>query len=136
MNILLAEDDRNFGFILKGELEQEHYRVDLVPNGVEAVLNFIHNPYDFVLLDLRMPRLSGTDALRIIKTINPKVPAITFSGNAGSSETMETVKCGALKCFSKPFAIAELKGDLRSYFDQANLANPNQCKDDHGPYRK
>ncbi len=60
MNILLAEDDKNFGLILKSELEEEHHRVDLVANGVEAVLSFINKAYDFVLLDLRMPRLSGT----------------------------------------------------------------------------
>ncbi len=116
MNILLADDDKNFGLILKSELEEERHRVDLVSNGVEAVLNFINNLYDFVLLDLRMPRLSGTDALRIIKKINPHVPAITFSGNAGSNEMAETVQYGAIKCFSKPFAIAQLKEDIKGYF--------------------
>ena len=116
VNILLADDDRNFGLILKSELEQDHHRVDLVPNGVEAVLNFIKNPYDFVLLDLRMPRLSGTDALRIIKNLNPNVPVITFSGHAGSEEMAETLECGALKCFSKPFSVAQLKGEIRDYF--------------------
>jgi DNA-binding response OmpR family regulator len=113
LHILLAEDDKNFGTILKGELEEESYCVDLVCNGVEAVLNFIGKHYDFVLLDLRMPRLSGTDALRIIKNINPSVPAIAFSGNAGSSEMAETLQCGAIKCFSKPFAIAQLKEDIK-----------------------
>jgi len=83
-------------------------------NGVEAVLNFIRKRYDFVLLDLRMPRLSGTDALRIMKDINPSVPAIAFSGNAGSSEMAETLQCGAIKCFSKPFAIAQLKEDIKN----------------------
>jgi DNA-binding response OmpR family regulator len=69
MNILLAEDDKNFGLILKKELEEDYYSVDLVPNG--AVINFLKSLYDFVLLDLRMPRLNGLDALRIIKNINP-----------------------------------------------------------------
>ena len=116
MNILLADDDKNFGLILKSELEEERHRVDLFSNGVEAVLSFINNLYDFVLLDLRMPRLNGTDALRIIKNINPHVPAITFSGNAGSSEMSETLQCGAIKCLSKPFAIAQLKEDIRNFF--------------------
>jgi CheY-like chemotaxis protein len=116
LNILLAEDDKNFGLILKGELEEECHRVDLVPNGVEAVLNFLGNSYDFVLLDLRMPRLGGTDALKIIKNINPHVPAIVFSGNAGSSEMEETLQCGAIKCISKPFSIGQLKDEIRDYF--------------------
>ena len=115
MNILLAEDDRNFGLILKSELEQENYCVDLVLNGVDAVLSFINNLHDFILLDLRMPRLSGTDALRIIKNIKPNVPAIAFSGNAGNSEMAEVLQCGAVKCFSKPFPIAALKEDIRNY---------------------
>jgi DNA-binding response OmpR family regulator len=113
LNILIAEDDKNFGSILKSELEEESHCVDLVSNGVEAVLSFIKKSYDFVLLDLRMPRLGGTDALRIMKNINPIVPTITFSGNAGSSEMAETLRCGAIKCFSKPFAIAQLKEDIR-----------------------
>lgn len=114
MNILVAEDDQNFGLILKGELEEDRYAVDLVRNGVDAILSFIKNTYDFVLLDLRMPKMSGSDALRIIKCINQKVPVITFSGNAGSDEMADTVRCGAIKCFSKPFSIAELKEDIKN----------------------
>jgi DNA-binding response OmpR family regulator len=114
MNILVAEDDRNFGLILKNELEEDRYAVDLVHNGVEAVLSFVKNSYDIVLLDLRMPKLSGSDALRIIKSIDEKVPVITFSGNAGSDEKAQTVRCGAIRCFSKPFPIAELKGDIKN----------------------
>jgi len=114
MNILLAEDERNFGLVLKRELEEEHYEVDLVPNGVEAVLRFIRHPYDFVLLDLRMPRLSGIDALKIIKTIHPEVPAITFSGGAESNEKEASLRFGAIRCLTKPFEIAELKMNIKA----------------------
>ena len=116
MNILLAEDDRNFGNVMKKELEEEKYIVDLVNNGVEAVLSFIDKPHNFVLLDIKMPKLDGINALRIIKRINPDVPAITFSGNAGSSEMIESVECGALWCFTKPFEIAELKNSIKKHF--------------------
>jgi two-component system response regulator AtoC len=115
VNILIADDDRNFCTVLKKELEEEKHTVDVVTDGVEAVLRFINNIYDFVLLDLRMPRLNGIDALRIIKNINPLVPAITFSGNAGSEEIEESVKCGAGKCLKKPFGIAKLKEEIKNY---------------------
>ncbi len=114
-NILLGEDDRNFGLVLKGELEESQYKVDLVPNGVEAVLKFIATPYHFVLLDILMPRLSGIDALRIIKKINPNIPVISFSGNAGSREMEESIECGAIKCYRKPFWIGQLKNDIENY---------------------
>lgn len=115
MNILLADDDGNFGLALKRELEEDSHLVDLVANGVEAVLRFIDNPYDFVLLDLRMPRLGGTDALRIIKNINPLVPAITFSGNPGAGEVEESIRWGAGKCLKKPFNVAQLKEDIKKH---------------------
>jgi two-component system, NtrC family, response regulator AtoC len=122
LNILLADDDKNFGLILKSELEEDHHCVDLVANGVDAVLSFINNLHDFVLLDLRMPKLGGMDALRIIKNINPKVPAIAFSGNAGSDERAEILRCGAIKCFSKPFAVAQLKEDIKKCFEELSLS--------------
>lgn len=115
VNILIADDDKNFGTVLKNELEEERHTVDVVSDGVEAVLRFINNIYDFVLLDIRMPRLNGIDALKIIKNINPLVPVITFSGNAGSEEIEESVKCGAGKCLKKPFEIAQLKNDIKNH---------------------
>ena len=116
MNILLAEDDRNFGVVLKKELEEDQHTIDLVPDGVEAVLSFINKTYDLVLLDLRMPRLTGTDALRIIRKLNPHTPTITFSGNAGATEMAESVRCGAIKCLTKPFEVEQLKCHIRSNF--------------------
>ena len=115
MNILLAEDDRNFGLVLKNELEEDRVKVDLVQNGVEAILAFLSRNYDFVLLDLRMPRLNGIDALRIMRKMNPRIPVITISGNAGSQEMAESIECGALKCLRKPFEIASLRGDMWDY---------------------
>lgn len=69
----------------------------------------------FVLMNIKMPRLNGNDALRIMKRIKPQVPAITISGKAGSEELAESVECGAIKCLTKPFEIAQLKGDLKSF---------------------
>jgi DNA-binding response OmpR family regulator len=112
VKILLADDDNNFGTVLKNELEEDRHVVDVVHDGVEAVLHFINNVYDFVLIDLRMPRLNGIDVLRIIKTINPDTPAITFSGKAGDFEMKESLNCGAIRCFRKPFEIAQIKSEI------------------------
>jgi DNA-binding response OmpR family regulator len=113
--ILLAEDDKNFGFILKGSLEEEGFVVDLVPDGVEAVAAFLDKAYDLVLLDIKMPNLDGISALRLIKKIKPDVPALTFSGNAGSSEMLDSIKAGSNRCMVKPFQISELKEEMKKY---------------------
>lgn len=115
MKILLAEDDRNLGRILRTELEEDGYTVDLAVDGVEAVLRFLDDDYDFILLDIKMPKLDGINALRIMKKVKPGVPAITISGNAGSGEMAESVKAGAIRCVPKPFEIGQLKQDIRTF---------------------
>lgn len=118
MKILLAEDERNFGHVLKRELEQEGYTVDVVTNGVEAVLKFIDGGYEFVLFDIKMPLLDGINALKIVKRLNTFVPAITYSGNAGTGEMAESVKAGAIRCLTKPFEIAQLKASIKEYISR------------------
>ncbi len=115
MRILIVEDDRNFGYVLTGELETAGYSVDLAADGVDAVLKFIDGRYDFVLLDIKMPKLDGINALRIMKKLRSAVPAITYSGNAGSGEMAESVKAGAIRCFTKPFEISQLTDEIRKY---------------------
>jgi CheY-like chemotaxis protein len=113
VNILLAEDDKNFGIIIKSELEEEGYVVDLVNDGVDAVLRFIDGHYDVFLFDIQMPRLGGISALRIIRKLNRDVASIAFSGNAGQDEIAEALDAGARQCFIKPFGIAELIDCIR-----------------------
>jgi two-component system OmpR family response regulator len=115
MNILIAEDDRKFGTILRDDLEDDGYVVNLCEDGVEAVLKFIDKEYDFVLLDIKMPRLDGINTLRIIKKMNPTVHAITFSGNAGSGEMAESIRAGAIRCLTKPFELEHLKEEIKKY---------------------
>ncbi len=112
MRILVVEDDKNFGYVLRGELADTGHEIDLAQDGVEAVLKFIDNAYDFVLLDIKMPKLDGINALRIMKKLKPAVSAITYSGNAGSGEMADSVRAGALRCLTKPFEIAQLREEI------------------------
>jgi two-component system response regulator AtoC len=109
--ILIAEDDKNFGLVLKNELEDEGYLVDLTGDGVEAVLRVIDNPADYgvAIFDIKMPRLDGINALKIVRRLNPDLPVIAISGNAGSAEMAAARAAGALHCFVKPFGIAALR---------------------------
>jgi two-component system nitrogen regulation response regulator NtrX len=118
VKILLADDDKGFGRVLKNELEGERHHVDLVDDGVKAVLSFIEHAYEFVILDLKMPRLDGNDALKIIKKLNPNIPVVTISGNAGETDVAESLNCGALKCLIKPFRIEQLKYDIRNFLGE------------------
>ena len=115
MKILIVEDDKNFSFVLKEELTELGHDIHIAANGVEAVLKCIDEDYGFVLLDMKMPKLDGINALRIIKKLKPDVSAIAYSGNANCGEIAEAVKAGALRCLAKPFGIAQLKDELRKH---------------------
>lgn len=114
MNILLAEDDKTFGSIVKSELEEEGYVVDLVNDGVEAVLRFLDGHCDIFLSDIQMPKLDGIGALRIIRKINRDVPSIVFSGNAGQDRIDEALCAGVDRYLAKPFRMDELKACIRN----------------------
>ena len=123
MNILLADDDKNFGIVLKNELEEEGYSVELVNDGVEAVLHFIEDPYDLVLIDIKMPKLDGIGALKIIKKLKPAIPVIIFSGNTGFSHFEEMLEMGVIRYFLKPFEMEDFKECIRNNLVQKTPSN-------------
>lgn len=109
LKILLAEDNPNFGLVLKMELEHESFAVDLVSDGVRAVLHFFDNPsYDVVLFDIMMPKLDGINAITIIKRLYPEVLPIIISGNLTSDSMQAAYEAGAITCFIKPFEVPKL----------------------------
>jgi DNA-binding response OmpR family regulator len=115
MKILIVEDDRNFSIVLRQELADAGHAVSHAVDGVEGVLRCVEEPFDFVLLDIKMPLLDGISALRIIKKVRPQQAAVTYSGNAGSGEMSESLRAGALRCFVKPFSIVQLKEEIERY---------------------
>jgi len=118
MRILIVEDDKNFSIVLRQELEDAGHTVEHAVDGVEGVLRCIKESFDFVLLDIKMPKLDGINALRIIKKVRPDLPAITYSGNAGSGEMAESLRAGAIRCFIKPFSIAQLKEEIERHYNR------------------
>lgn len=120
MIILVAEDDKNLGLLLKNELEEEGHTVDLAGDGVEAVLKYISMNHEFAIIDIKMPKLDGINALKIIKKLNPDVLAITVSGNAGTGEMAESVRVGAIRCLTKPFQVSQLKDCIKNFSSRRN----------------
>ena len=118
MRILIVEDDKNFSIVLRQELEDAGHSVEHAVDGVEGVLRCIQEDFDFVLLDIKMPKLDGINALRIIRKVRPELPAVTYSGNAGSGEMAESLRAGAIRCFIKPFSIAQLKEEIERHFSR------------------
>ncbi|HPI44814.1 MAG TPA: ATP-binding protein, partial [Tenuifilaceae bacterium] len=101
--ILIAEDDTNSLFYLKTVLQNAGIACLEALNGRDAVNLFLKNPdVDLILMDLKMPELSGFEAIKEIRKVSPKVPIIVQTAHVFNDEK---VLCNAMGCnnfISKP----------------------------------
>lgn len=103
--ILVVDDEEPLRFLARALLEAAGYRVLTAADGREA-LEMYQQPsrdIDLILLDLTMPRLSGTETLRLLKQINPDVRVVICSGYAAGDDHQTLLRQGARAVVSKPY---------------------------------
>ncbi len=106
--ILLADDKKNIRDYCKQELEEEGYRVILARDGREAIERVQMELPDLIILDLRMPRVGGLEAVGPIRAISPEVPIILFTAN--DEDCMADGRSRlAVACVEKSENLTELK---------------------------
>jgi CheY-like chemotaxis protein len=114
LRILLAEDNVTSQKVAKQMLRRLGYRADVVANGIEALQALERQPYDLVLMDLRMPEMDGLQATRIIRQRwpdnGPKIIAITAYALQGDKE--KCIDAGMDDYISKPIRMNELAAIL------------------------
>jgi len=108
INVLLAEDDRNLGNILKNYLDAKGYSTTLCVNGQEAVDMFVKKEIDFVILDIMMPVKDGFAAAKEIRAMNRKVPILFLTAKALQEDKLKGFEAGADDYITKPFSMEEL----------------------------
>ncbi len=117
MHILLAEDNVSSQKVVRQMIKRLGYTVDVAANGIEALQALERQPYDLVLMDLRMPEMDGLEATRIIRQLwpdnGPKIIAITAYALRGDRE--KCLDAGMDDYISKPVRIEELAEVLRKY---------------------
>jgi CheY-like chemotaxis protein len=106
--ILVVDDEADLVEYLRDELETAGYQTAGASDGVEAVLRVLDGGIDVVLMDIRMPRLDGINALRIIRRAAPHLPVVTFTGQAGQGDMAASTQLGAFTCLVKPISIQKL----------------------------
>lgn len=110
--ILIVDDENDLADYLAGELKTSGFATGTASNGVEAVLQVLDGGWDSVVMDIRMPKLDGINALKIIRRIAPRLPVIMFTGQAGQGDMLESTRLGAFTCLAKPIMIDKLIGTL------------------------
>lgn len=108
LNILLAEDDPNLGFLLLEFLESRGVKVQLFKDGEEALDGFKAGNYNFCILDVMLPNVDGFTIAKNVKKINPSIPIVFLTARAMKEDKMKGYDIGADDYITKPFDEDEL----------------------------
>lgn len=108
MKVLVIEDDPTVGSFVKRGLEEQRYTVDLVTDGLEGERLAATQPYDLVVLDLRLPGRSGIDVLRSLRAKGFERPVLVLTAQDAIDAKVDTLRAGADDYVTKPFAFEEL----------------------------
>jgi two-component system response regulator PhoP len=115
MRILVVEDEPRLAENIASALrEGPGYAVDISIDGQDALLLCSSRNYDLVLLDLMIPKLSGTDVLKRLRSANDGTPVLVLTAISGPEKTIDLLNLGADDYMTKPFDLGELIARVRA----------------------
>ncbi|MEO0106687.1 MAG: sigma-54 dependent transcriptional regulator [candidate division WOR-3 bacterium] len=126
MRLLLVEDEQAQRALLKRILEKEGYIVSEAEDGKRAIELFTNEDFDIVLLDQRLPDMSGIEVIEKLKEISPIVPVIMITAYANVQDAVKAMKMGAFHYLNKPVDPDELLITIQKATDTLNLKRENE----------
>jgi two-component system OmpR family response regulator len=131
MRILIAEDNTVLADGLSRSLRVGGYAVDVVESGDKADAALAAQTFDLLILDIGLPRLSGLDVLKRLRTRNSAVPVLILSATDSVEQRVKGLDLGADDFMAKPFSLTELEARVRALTRRA--AGGAQTLLRHGP---
>jgi two-component system alkaline phosphatase synthesis response regulator PhoP len=118
--ILIAEDERDIRELVNFSLQFGGFTVVQAANGAEAVEQAQKELPDLILMDVRMPRMTGYEACRQMKTLPElrDIPVVFLSAKGQESEIQTGLEVGAEEYILKPFAPDELVKQVQAVLDR------------------
>lgn len=130
--VLIADDTKNIRQLLTTYLEHERYDVTTAENGIAALTALQNENFDLAFLDIKMPKMSGTEVLRQIRNIGINTPVVIITAFPTVKNAIECTQMGAMAYMQKPFTINRVKQILdeiismdeqnKSVFNLLNIA--------------
>ncbi len=114
MRILVVEDDPRLGPSLKKGLAGNHYAVDLIVNGEDAVLMALATPYDLLILDVLLPDLNGFEVCKRLREQGSTMPILLLTALGEVEDRVKGLDLGADDYLVKPFSFSELEARVRA----------------------
>jgi len=124
-NILVMDDEETMRDSCQQALSRDGNKVAVAEDGVKGLALLERESFDLVILDLKMPGLSGMEVLKKIKEDNPEATVIVITGYATVESAVEAMKRGAYDFIPKPFTPDSLRAIVKRALDRRELALEN-----------
>ncbi len=111
--ILLVEDDISISDMVKNYLEREGYCVEIALDGEEGIKKFEKQNFDFVILDIMMPKLDGIEVMRMIRE-KSSIPIMIMSAKDSDVDKAVGLGLGADDYIAKPFSLIEFSARVKA----------------------
>jgi len=126
-NLLIVDDEEPLRVLLESELaESGEFAVDVAADGGEAINKIQGKVYDVLLLDIRMPRVSGIEVLTFVQEYSPTTQVIILTNYADVKTAIQTIKMGAYDFLAKPYDIDELFNTIHRAIERKQLFIDNK----------
>ena len=123
--VLIVDDEINMRHMLQTMLKKEGYVAETAPNGAEALSIMEANNFDFILCDIRMPKMDGMAFLNSARELFPDKTFIMMSAYGTVDTALEAMKNGAYDYISKPFKTDEVLLTLKKAKEREQLKEEN-----------
>ncbi len=124
--ILIVEDEPNMVAGLRDNFEYEGYQVITAGDGAEGLNRAIEDSPDLVVLDVMMPKLSGLDVCKQLKSKRPSMPIIMLTARGQEVDKVVGLELGADDYVTKPFSIRELIARVKAVLRRAHALPKDQ----------
>jgi two-component system, OmpR family, response regulator len=121
LKVLLAEDDKNLGNILRTFLDAKGYTTQLFVNGQEAIDAFQREKFDFCILDVMMPVKDGFAASKDIRKADPRVPILFLTAKSLEEDKLKGFQSGGDDYLTKPFSMDELLARMEAIIRRSGI---------------
>lgn len=133
-NILLVEDDESLGFVIKDNLENKGFSVQLSTDGEVGLKDFDNKVFDLCILDVMLPKMDGFSLAQKIRQRSKMTPIIFLTAKGMQEDKLEGFKIGGDDYITKPFSMEELTYRIDVFLRRGGLSEKGSSTRTLGNY--